>query len=109
MGGVVGAENAGVVEGYVYCAGEEEGEEPETDDGGEDQGYVFCAELLDDELYVNNGMIKGKSTRTTRMPIDIGTMEPLRLGAGTAIPMVRVLYIKGSTRNSTDDRNCRSQ
>ena len=36
VSGVIGAEDARVVEGYVDGTGDEKGEEPKTDDGGED-------------------------------------------------------------------------
>jgi hypothetical protein len=50
IAGIVNAENPWVVEGDIYCAGYQEGEEPETDDRRECQGDIFCAELLHDEL-----------------------------------------------------------
>jgi hypothetical protein len=52
FGGVVGAENGGVVVDDVDYAGDGEGGEPDGTDGCEDQGNPFCAELLDEELDV---------------------------------------------------------
>lgn len=52
FGGVVGAEDGGVVGDDVDYAGDEEGCEPEGTDGCEEQGNPFCAELLDEELDV---------------------------------------------------------
>jgi hypothetical protein len=46
MGGVVGAENTWVVESDIECSGYQEREKPETDDGGKEEGDIFCTELL---------------------------------------------------------------
>jgi hypothetical protein len=35
----------------VDCAGNEEGKEPEANNGGKDEGDQFCAELLEYKLY----------------------------------------------------------
>jgi hypothetical protein len=44
---------------------------------------------LEEKLKMSNGEAKG-FTRNTMIPIEIGTMESVRLGAGTAIPDLAV-------------------
>jgi hypothetical protein len=50
FGGIICAENPWVVLCDVDCPCDEEGCEPETDDGCEEKGNPFCPELLDEKL-----------------------------------------------------------
>ena len=103
--GVVSAEDGGIVGEDIDDAGDGEGSKPEGTDGCEEQGDPFCPELLDEELYQLWTWMEGY-TSTTMIAIEMGTMELLRVGAGTAIPDSQFVVLENcelGTGNSRDD------
>jgi hypothetical protein len=83
---IICADDSRIVGYDVDYSSDEKSCEPETDDGSKHERDVFRTEPLHEELN-STSSLRGV-TRTTMIAIEIGTMELLRLGAGTAIPEI---------------------